>query len=405
MRNWLSYRMKWPNTIPLPLWMRSSQPLGTRSSCTLAILRSIASLCSTCLTACVFGCVCVNVYMHGIESQPHFSSSDPVHPLLLWSLWCNVGWCVQGCTVMFAALLRRPELADKIEMFFALAPVIYIAHTNSPILKGTPNCSSPTHFFLLCLCVMLIVLGWLVISVIAAAATLRVDQLVQKLDYKEFLPTSSFMRSVVPWVRQFVEVNHSGNVQLIPLPLSLQFSCFPFVFFLFVGRSCARRFCLSGCVIRPFTLLLATTRISSTRWENECDRVSGRVLSTSLDFYIFEIYALDRTARMFSWPTSLQAPALRTLCTGRRTFETLMALSLISVTTTMARKTWLYMGHQPLPRMISAKCPWTKSIFMFSRVSPSDRCCLTRLDTPCFCFILLYFFVHFLNACLQFLSQ
>jgi pimeloyl-ACP methyl ester carboxylesterase len=42
----------------------------------------------------------------------------------------------QGCTVLFAALLRHPELADKVEMFFALAPVIYIAHTNSPILKS-----------------------------------------------------------------------------------------------------------------------------------------------------------------------------------------------------------------------------------------------------------------------------
>ncbi|NXS48958.1 LIPM Lipase, partial [Balaeniceps rex] len=41
----------------------------------------------------------------------------------------------QGCTVAFIAFSSMPELAQKIKMFFALAPPVIIKHARSPILK------------------------------------------------------------------------------------------------------------------------------------------------------------------------------------------------------------------------------------------------------------------------------
>ncbi|NXN38988.1 LIPM Lipase, partial [Rhinoptilus africanus] len=41
----------------------------------------------------------------------------------------------QGCTMAFIAFSSMPELAQKIKMFFALAPVLTIKHAKSPIMK------------------------------------------------------------------------------------------------------------------------------------------------------------------------------------------------------------------------------------------------------------------------------
>ncbi|XP_075011508.1 lysosomal acid lipase/cholesteryl ester hydrolase-like isoform X2 [Calonectris borealis] len=41
----------------------------------------------------------------------------------------------QGCTIAFIAFSSMPELAQKIKMFFALAPVVTIKHAKSPIMK------------------------------------------------------------------------------------------------------------------------------------------------------------------------------------------------------------------------------------------------------------------------------
>jgi pimeloyl-ACP methyl ester carboxylesterase len=73
----------------------------------------------------------------------------------------------QGTTQMFAALVSQPELTKKVNLFVAFAPVAYVAHTESPLIKS--------------------------------AAKLRVDELVASLGVQQLLPTSEFMRSVVPW--------------------------------------------------------------------------------------------------------------------------------------------------------------------------------------------------------------
>uniref|UniRef100_A0A8C4TXE3 Lipase n=1 Tax=Falco tinnunculus TaxID=100819 RepID=A0A8C4TXE3_FALTI len=41
----------------------------------------------------------------------------------------------QGCTIAFIAFSSMPELAQKIKMFFALAPVVTLKHAKSPIMK------------------------------------------------------------------------------------------------------------------------------------------------------------------------------------------------------------------------------------------------------------------------------
>uniref|UniRef100_A0A8C8BHS8 Lipase n=1 Tax=Otus sunia TaxID=257818 RepID=A0A8C8BHS8_9STRI len=41
----------------------------------------------------------------------------------------------QGCTIAFIAFSSMPELAQKIKMFFALAPAVTMKHTRSPIMK------------------------------------------------------------------------------------------------------------------------------------------------------------------------------------------------------------------------------------------------------------------------------
>ncbi|NXY80969.1 LICH hydrolase, partial [Alcedo cyanopectus] len=41
----------------------------------------------------------------------------------------------QGCTIAFIAFSSMPELAQKIKMFFALAPAVAMKNTRSPILK------------------------------------------------------------------------------------------------------------------------------------------------------------------------------------------------------------------------------------------------------------------------------
>ncbi|XP_027548754.1 lysosomal acid lipase/cholesteryl ester hydrolase-like isoform X3 [Neopelma chrysocephalum] len=43
----------------------------------------------------------------------------------------------QGCTIAFIAFSAMPELAQKIKMFFALAPVVTANHTRSPLMKMT----------------------------------------------------------------------------------------------------------------------------------------------------------------------------------------------------------------------------------------------------------------------------
>uniref|UniRef100_A0A8C3JRJ2 AB hydrolase-1 domain-containing protein n=1 Tax=Calidris pygmaea TaxID=425635 RepID=A0A8C3JRJ2_9CHAR len=43
----------------------------------------------------------------------------------------------QGCTIAFIAFSSMPELAQKIKMFFALAPALTIKHARSPIMKIT----------------------------------------------------------------------------------------------------------------------------------------------------------------------------------------------------------------------------------------------------------------------------
>ncbi|XP_010075480.1 PREDICTED: lipase member M-like [Pterocles gutturalis] len=42
----------------------------------------------------------------------------------------------QGCTIAFVAFSAMPELAQKIKMFFALAPVVTMRHSKSPVLKS-----------------------------------------------------------------------------------------------------------------------------------------------------------------------------------------------------------------------------------------------------------------------------
>ncbi|XP_010163571.1 lipase member M, partial [Antrostomus carolinensis] len=41
----------------------------------------------------------------------------------------------QGCTIAFIAFSSMPELAQKIKMFFALAPVVTIKYAKSPVMK------------------------------------------------------------------------------------------------------------------------------------------------------------------------------------------------------------------------------------------------------------------------------
>ncbi|XP_062459184.1 putative lysosomal acid lipase/cholesteryl ester hydrolase [Pezoporus occidentalis] len=41
----------------------------------------------------------------------------------------------QGCTIAFIAFSSMPELAQKIKLFFALAPVVTIKHARSPIMR------------------------------------------------------------------------------------------------------------------------------------------------------------------------------------------------------------------------------------------------------------------------------
>ncbi|XP_051655668.1 lipase member M-like [Manacus candei] len=41
----------------------------------------------------------------------------------------------QGCTIAFIAFSAMPELAEKIKMFFALAPVVTAKHSRSPFMK------------------------------------------------------------------------------------------------------------------------------------------------------------------------------------------------------------------------------------------------------------------------------
>ncbi|KFQ62722.1 Lysosomal acid lipase/cholesteryl ester hydrolase, partial [Pelecanus crispus] len=41
----------------------------------------------------------------------------------------------QGCTIAFIAFSSLPELAQKIKMFFALAPTVTVKHAKSPIIK------------------------------------------------------------------------------------------------------------------------------------------------------------------------------------------------------------------------------------------------------------------------------
>uniref|UniRef100_A0A672V955 AB hydrolase-1 domain-containing protein n=1 Tax=Strigops habroptila TaxID=2489341 RepID=A0A672V955_STRHB len=41
----------------------------------------------------------------------------------------------QGCTIAFIAFSSMPELAQKIKLFFALAPVVTVKHARSPIMK------------------------------------------------------------------------------------------------------------------------------------------------------------------------------------------------------------------------------------------------------------------------------
>eukprot|EP00301_Raphidiophrys_heterophryoidea_P024092 c7708_g1_i1.p1 GENE.c7708_g1_i1~~c7708_g1_i1.p1 ORF type:complete len:535 (+),score=180.38 c7708_g1_i1:1-1605(+) len=74
----------------------------------------------------------------------------------------------QGTTQMFAALINQPELTHKIHSFYALAPVTYLAHTNSPLIK--------------------------------AAADTHLDQIVAWFGFNEFLPTSTMMTLLMPAV-------------------------------------------------------------------------------------------------------------------------------------------------------------------------------------------------------------
>ncbi|NXF95836.1 LIPM Lipase, partial [Eubucco bourcierii] len=41
----------------------------------------------------------------------------------------------QGCTIAFIAFSAMPELAQKIKMFFALAPVVTVSHAKGPIME------------------------------------------------------------------------------------------------------------------------------------------------------------------------------------------------------------------------------------------------------------------------------
>ncbi|NWS43934.1 LIPM Lipase, partial [Probosciger aterrimus] len=41
----------------------------------------------------------------------------------------------QGCTIAFIAFSSMPELAQKIKLFFALAPVVTVKHARSPVMK------------------------------------------------------------------------------------------------------------------------------------------------------------------------------------------------------------------------------------------------------------------------------
>ncbi|RLW04009.1 hypothetical protein DV515_00006192 [Chloebia gouldiae] len=41
----------------------------------------------------------------------------------------------QGCSIAFIAFSSMPELAQKVKMFFALAPVVSLKHTRSPFMK------------------------------------------------------------------------------------------------------------------------------------------------------------------------------------------------------------------------------------------------------------------------------
>uniref|UniRef100_A0A663LL79 AB hydrolase-1 domain-containing protein n=1 Tax=Athene cunicularia TaxID=194338 RepID=A0A663LL79_ATHCN len=51
----------------------------------------------------------------------------------------------QGCTIAFIAFSSMPELAQKIKMFFALAPAVTMKHTRSPIMKMTFLLDSSLH--------------------------------------------------------------------------------------------------------------------------------------------------------------------------------------------------------------------------------------------------------------------
>jgi pimeloyl-ACP methyl ester carboxylesterase len=74
----------------------------------------------------------------------------------------------QGTTQMFAALVTQPEFAKKILNFIALAPVAYVANTSSKIL--------------------------------AEAADLEVDRIVERFGINEFLPSNLVSRNLLPAV-------------------------------------------------------------------------------------------------------------------------------------------------------------------------------------------------------------
>eukprot|EP00164_Ancoracysta_twista_P004839 GFYU01006576.1.p1 GENE.GFYU01006576.1~~GFYU01006576.1.p1 ORF type:complete len:403 (-),score=143.43 GFYU01006576.1:326-1534(-) len=72
----------------------------------------------------------------------------------------------QGCTQMFAALVTNHKLAQKVKLFVALAPVLYMEHATSLPLN--------------------------------AAATTHLDQIVGWLGIKEFLPDTKILRWLLP---------------------------------------------------------------------------------------------------------------------------------------------------------------------------------------------------------------
>uniref|UniRef100_A0A8B9NCW5 Lipase n=1 Tax=Accipiter nisus TaxID=211598 RepID=A0A8B9NCW5_9AVES len=119
----------------------------------------------------------------------------------------------QGCTIAFIAFSSMPELAQKIQMFFALAPVVIIKHARSPVMKMA---------FLLDRQFKMFQVGDYSVLSSPEQAGLEYASLQTRLDvYTSHYPDGTSVKNMIHWaqVGSLERVDHDGSSSEPPVSL------------------------------------------------------------------------------------------------------------------------------------------------------------------------------------------